>query len=115
MAIADCSYTLIDDIGKDVILRKVTEGAYNVATGSVTNTTSDETVKAMILNYRDSQFDGSLILQGDRKIVIAAKDATIPQADDLIIEGSNTYRLISVRTVEENDVDVIFTCQGRKE
>jgi hypothetical protein len=36
--------------GKEITLRKVTQGAYNPATGTTTNTNSDTTLKALIKN-----------------------------------------------------------------
>lgn len=113
MSLQDCAYTLIDDLGKSVTLRKVTQGTYNPANGGVTNTTSDETVRACILNFSNREFDGTMILQGDRKIVIAAKSATEPQLNDLVIDGTSSYRIVSIRKVEENGTAVIYTCQGR--
>lgn len=111
----DCAYELIDDIGKSVSLRKVTTGAYDPATGQSSNTNADERVRAMVLNYKDREKDGSKIQFGDRKIVIAAKDATTPKIDDLIIDGSATYRLIDLQIVEENAASVIYVCQGREQ
>jgi len=111
----DCAYELIDDIGIDVTLTSVTQGTYNPATGTKTNSTSDSTVKAMLLNYRDSEIDGTLILQGDRRIVIAARGAVVPETDDLITANSIEYRLISVRQVSEASNALIYSCQARQE
>lgn len=103
---------VINEVGKDLTLRKITEGDYNPATGSVVNTPADTTVKGMLLNYRDSQVDGSIIQQGDRRAVIRTGDA-VPEIQDILIEGSTQYRIIDVRTVEYSGNAVIYSCQVR--
>lgn len=111
----DAAQKIIDDIGKDVTLRRVTQGAFNTTTGALSSTTSDETVQALFLNFRNSQVDGSQIKMGDRKIVIAAQNVTKPETDDLVISNSKTFRIIQVIEVEENDKNLIYTCQAREQ
>lgn len=106
---------LINSIGKTLTLRKVTEGAYNTATGAVDGqSTADTTLKGMLLNFKLREFDGQLILQGDVKIVIRASDGVVPEVQDIVLDGSVEYRLIDVRQIEEADDDVVYICQGRK-
>lgn len=109
-------YDLIDDIGKSVTLRSVTTGVYDPSTGGVSESTNDQTVRAMFLSYKDNNRDDSLILRGDRKIVIAARDVSRePSLEDLVISGGNSYRLKNIRIIENNDSDVVYVCQGRPE
>jgi len=116
MTLQDCSATLIDDIGKTVTLRKEGNDAdnYDPATGVMTNSTTDYSTKAMLLNYRDNQFDGEIIRRGDRKAVLKAKGlAVVPEPQDLIVIGSSEWRIVNVRQIEESDTDVVYICQLR--
>ena len=115
MALEASSTQLINDIGKDLTLRKVTEGSYDPSNGSVSGqTTADTTVKGMLLNYRDSQFDGELIQRGDRKIVLRASDSVVPELQDIVLDGSIEYRIVNVRQIEEANDDVVYVCQARQ-
>lgn len=104
---------LVNDIGKALTLRKVSEGAYDPATGLASNTNSDTSVKGMVLNYRDSQFDGDIVQRGDRKIVIRASDGVVPEVQDLVLDGSDNYRIVNVRQIEQAGTDLVYVCQGR--
>lgn len=104
---------LINDIGKALTLRKVSEGAYNPATGAAINTTTDTPVYGLVLNYKDGQFDGDIIQRGDRKIVLRASDSVVPEVQDLVIDGSDEYRIVNVRQIEQAGTDLVYVCQGR--
>ena len=104
---------LVNDIGKDLTLRKVSEGTYDPATGAATNTDTDTSVKGIVLNYKDGQFDGDIVQRGDRKIVLRASDSVVPEIQDLVIDGSDNYRIINVRQIEQAETDLVYVCQGR--
>jgi len=106
---------LINDLGKALTLRKVTEGTYDPATGAVSSqTTTDTSVKGMLLSYRDRDFEGTLIQRGDRKILIRASDDVVPVVQDIVLDSTIQYRLVDVRQIEEAGVDVVYICQGRQ-
>ena len=105
--------SLINDIGKPLTLRKVTEGTYSPSTGLITNTNTDTSVKGMMLNYKDSQLDDDIIRRGDRKIVLRASDGVVPEIQDVVLDGLVEYRLVNVRQIEQAGTDLIYVCQGR--
>lgn len=108
-------YRLVVDMGQTVTLRRVSQGAYNTATSTFTVTNTDVSVTALFLSYKDRQMDGSQILKGDRKIIIYASGVTVPQADDLVILGTDQYRLIDVSVINEAGDNLVYICQGRKQ
>lgn len=114
MTLLNCATDLINDLGKALTLRKVTEGVYDPSTGGVTNTTADTSVKGMLLNYRDGQFDGDIIQVGDRKILLRASDSVVPEIQDIVLDGSVEYRIINVRQIEEAGTDIVYICQARQ-
>lgn len=106
---------LVNDIGKTITLRTVVEGTYDIASGSLTGgSTTDTEVKAMFLGYDDPLFDGEIIQRGDRKVVIRASDGVEPKTQDILIEGSTQYKVISVRQIEQAGTDVVYICQARQ-
>lgn len=104
---------LINDKGKTLTLRKVTEGTYNPATGSVSNTTADTSTYGMMLNFKDQDYDGTIIQRSDRKVVLRV-DGVVPEIQDQIIEGGDTYRVLNVRTIEEAGTDIVYILHVRK-
>lgn len=115
MALETHATKLINDLGKELTLRKVTEGSYDPTTGAISGqTTTDTAVKGMLLSYRDKDFDGTLIERGDRKILIRASDSVVPEVQDIVLDSTVQYRLVDVRQIEESGDDVVYICQGRK-
>lgn len=115
MTLTTASTQLVNDIGKALTLRKVTEGTYDPSTGAVgSQSTADTSVKGMLLNYKDEDFLDSLIQRGDRKIVLRASDGVVPEIQDIVLDGSVEYRLVDVREIEEAGTDVVYICQGRQ-
>lgn len=71
---------------------------------SKTNTTTDYTVKAHFRTYKQSEVAG-LVQQGDREMRIAAGSITFtPKPNDTVIDGTRTYKVISVDTRIHKDV-----------
>lgn len=111
----DSAYDLCLRKGKDITLKRITTGAYNPATSSATQSSVNHSFKGMILNYTNREIDGSLILRGDRKIVLAAKGATVvPVISDQISVDSEVLKVVDVRQIEETGVDVVYICQCRR-
>lgn len=90
---------LIAKFGQVATFRKVTVGTYNTATGKVTNTTSDTSVKIVLLDYNMALKNkpDSLVKDNDRKVLMAASSIAVnPSTNDLIIIGSDTYTITSI-------------------
>jgi len=115
MTLETYSTKLINDLGKALTLRKVTEGTYDPTTGAISGqTTTDTSVKGMLLSYRNKDFEGTLIQRGDRKILIRASDSVVPEVQDIVLDSTIQYRLVDVRQIEEAGADVVYICQGRQ-
>lgn len=109
---------LINKYGKSITLTSVTTGTYNPATGSVTNTTSSATVKAIVedYSYQDSGsgFTEGLIKVGDKKFTVAAIDlSSAPKPGDTITLGSSTYSVIRVIETWSGEQIASYEIQGR--
>lgn len=109
---------LINKYGKSITLTSITTGSYNPATGSVINTTSAASVKAIVedYSYRDSGtgFADGLVKIGDKKFTVAAIDlSSSPKPGDTITLGSATYSVIRVIETWSGEQIASYELQGR--
>lgn len=100
---------LIAKFGRDVTLTKVTTGAYDVNTGSVTNTTTTSTVKCADFAVKGT-FDneGTLIKSTDRYALISGGSATSISTDDKLTIGGVVYAIIAVKLLAPAGVNVLY-------
>lgn len=79
---------------------------------------TDYPIKAIISNYTLTERAGTLIEQGDRKIIFAAKGLSVtPQIGDLIVvpsDGLGPYEIVDVTPAEPGGVPIVFTAQSRR-
>ena len=99
---------LMAKFGGVATIRRVTTGAYNTTTGTVTETTTDTAVRGVLedVNLREVN---DLIQAGDKRLLIAAADIANPPttADEAIIEGI-TYQTVQVRTIEQDNIPITY-------
>lgn len=105
---------LIAEFGKALTLIRVSEGAYDTATGLTTNTEASETVNGILEDYKPYELANGLALTGDKKATVAASGLTIPAlTDGLTIDGVR-YSLVSVGTIYSGELPALYILQGRK-
>lgn len=93
----------IAKLGGEVTIRYVTAGSYNTTTGAITETTSDTDVKGVLQNVSVREVN-ELIQQGDKLLMIAAKDLpSTPGTKDRVVISSVVYQIIRVETVEQEN------------
>lgn len=106
---------LLADLGESLTLISVTTGVYDPATSSVTETTTNHSITAAVVNYNANQIDGTLIQAGDRKVIVAASGlAVTPKQNDKVTGLGDTVRVISVRTFRESGSTVAYVLQVRE-
>lgn len=110
---------LIADFGRDVTLRRVsddtlpdTDEPWIPADDKVE---VDVTVKAVIVPFERNLIDGTLIQEHDKRCHISSQDIddTPPTPKDLIIDGSRTYRIISIEETAPGAQQVLYILQLR--
>lgn len=106
---------LITKYGAAMTLRRTSGGTYNPNAGSISGaTTTDYPCRGVIQEYRAGEIDGMSVLFGDKKILVSASGlAIVPESEDLLIIGSNTYSVINNSPLSPGGVDVIYTVQVR--
>lgn len=85
------------DVWQDVTFSTVTKGTYNPATGATGDTTSSQSVKAVISPYSVSQVDGVHVEAGDIKALVLQGEFTgTPTVQDGLTYGGDAYRVVGV-------------------
>jgi hypothetical protein len=88
----------IEKHGQTMTYKAVTEGAYNIETGSTTNTDTSYTVKMYKRHIRANQYNYPNLIGQDAATFYLAnhKLAFVPSIRDKIIVDSNTYIIDSI-------------------
>lgn len=99
---------LMAKFGGIATIRRVTTGAYNPTTGTVTETTTDTVVRGLLedVNLREVN---DLIQAGDKRLLIAAADvANPPTTADEVLINSVVNQVIQVRTIEQDNTAITY-------
>ncbi len=99
---------LMSKFGGVATIRRVTTGAYNSTTGTVSETTTDTAVRGVLEDVSLREVN-DLIQAGDKRLLIAAADiANAPTtADEVLIDGT-TYQAVQVRTIEQDNTPITY-------
>lgn len=106
----------IEESGTSIIIRAYTRGTYNPISDLYSSFSSSDTLtKAIILNYKKGDIDGTLIKKGDRQLLIHA--INIPLLDELesfsIIYNSKKYSSNLVETLKPGGTPILYKVQIR--
>ena len=99
---------LMAKFGGVATIRRVTTGAYNTTTGTVSETTTDTVVRGVLedVNLREVN---DLIQAGDKRLLIAAADiANAPTTADEVLISNVTHQVIQVRTIEQDNIAITY-------
>jgi len=113
---ADVADKLITDFGQQVTLRRVTHAKDGSEPWKTTDTTTDYTVYAVMEDFTSYEIDGTVIVRGDKRFLIAAKDLAIDiQPDDIIIMSTRVqWRVINSTSLDPGGTQLIWQIQARK-
>lgn len=103
---------LLTSKGQDVTLRQVSTPAYDPTTGTVAPTYTDTVLKAVITNYKQSEIDGTLIQQGDKRAILPS--TLTPKTGDLVVISGVSHTVIQVEIISPAGEPVIHKAQIRK-
>ncbi len=99
-----------------MVLRQLTPGTYDPATGGApAPTTADYEVIGTLIKYADLYINGTTILREDRRCNISAVDMTVvPKIEDRVIADGITYAVIEVETKEISGTPINYVMQVRR-
>jgi hypothetical protein len=109
-AVADST---LADFGQLVTLTTKTVGAYNPATGNAAVTISTQQVKAVVFPHGSKDIDGTLIQQGDQKLLLSMAGVTAPHLDDTVTIGATTYTITFIKLLAPAGINVLCECNIR--
>lgn len=110
---------LLAEFGRSVTIRAQAAGTYDPESGSATLTTSDQAGNGAVFDFGLHQSGmaftaGSMILSGDKQLLLSPVGITAPAPGDLAIIGSETWNIVSVKTTAPAGTAVLYECQLRK-
>ena len=105
---------LLIDKGQRITYVQRAAGAYDPTTGEVSNTeTNFSGIPAAVVNFKNSEIDGTMVLKSDRKVLMGA-GVVVPEATGLLLIGGVTYAIVDVEAVTPAGTDVIYKVQARR-
>lgn len=114
-SLAETGKELIDEYGGNVTLERITGEIINPVTGKITEGTNDSKItKGLLLNYKDSLIDGTMIKLGDRLLLI--NNSIIPLKTDKP-QMNNEYlgSIENIKTIIPNGIiPLVYFLQVRK-
>lgn len=105
--------SLLTKFGQSVVLRNVTIGTYDPATGANAVTSSDTSVKAAVFDFGRGQTEmqGNLVQTGDKRCIMSA--TATPSLEDKVVVGGKEYAIIGIGEVNPAGTRVISTLHLR--
>lgn len=113
--LSDTVARLLQQYGRTMTLTRPATQTYNAATGGTTGGAADTySVYGAVFDYAQSEIDGSLIRQGDRRIYLQAAGLTVtPQTGDTVTAGAKTYSVVASRPLDPAGTAVLHEVQAR--
>ena len=101
------------ELGQIVTLTTKSVGDYNPATGNAAVTVSTQQVKAVVFPRGAKDIDGTLIQQGDQKLLLSMAGVTAPHLDDTVTIGGITYTITLIKPLAPAGINVLCVCNIR--
>ena len=117
---AGVALELISEFGQTITLRDTVPGEYDPVTGSTTaETTVDQPAQAILQDYALQQSgmsyaEGTVIKQGDKKILVAAQGLTPPTLTTTVIADGAAWTIINIKQINPAGTPLVYELQGRR-
>ena len=104
---------LLRENGKDATLSSVAVGAYDVETGTASETTTTQTVNSLQLKYERDEIDGTTVIYGDVKLMVSP-NITRPNTGDTCTLDGVLYAIKSVQEEKPASIVMFYILQLRQ-
>lgn len=111
---------LITQFGQTITLRDTVPGEYDPVTGETTpETPIDQPAQAILQDYALQQAgmsyaEGTVIKQGDKKILVAAQGLTPPTLTTTVIAGGSTWTIVNIKEINPAGTPLVYEIQGSR-
>lgn len=112
-AIATIADTIIANFGVPVTVTTKGTPVYNVDTGTVVAPTTTETANGVVTNYDSKDIDGSVILRGDKRLLLSPIGITAIKPNATISVLTVTYTVVAVNEINPAGVSLVYDLQIR--
>jgi hypothetical protein len=102
---------LLNAVGGDVTIRKVTNGAYNPTTGATNETVSDTVVKGFIEDVKAEEVNDLQSVVKKRLTIAASSLTYVPVTTDRVVIGGVVHQIVSIKTEEQNNTAISYEMQ----
>ena len=110
-ALGEVAREVGDGASFTVILRQISDRASSPFEVNLEQY-QDTEINALISEFKARSIDGTLILRGDKRFLIAAI-GPVPTVADTIIHAGKVYSIINVLTLQPSGVPIYYEVQGR--
>ena len=118
---AEVALDLITEFGQVGALTSVTEGEYDPVTGVGTDpVTLTQSGQLILLDYTAAESgvinaSGSLVQQGDKKILLAANGLTwVPTMITTIDAGGQAWTIVNIKSTNPAGTPLLYEIHGRR-
>ena len=101
----------LEEYGSDIVLKSVTEGAYNPVTGETTDTVVTTNLKAIIKDFAGEELINDSIGVKDLKFMIYF--ASEIKYTDTITFDSKVYKILNIDKTILQNTNLLYIIQGR--
>lgn len=115
MKAQETASNLIMKFGKIITLSRQSKGIYDPATGELpASSISNLSVKALVKDYKPTEFISGTIETGDKKVTLAALNLAQPNVGDKVTIDLLDYTVIAVKTTWSGELAALYELQVRK-
>lgn len=117
---ASTALRLIEQFGQPITLRDTVPGEYDPVSGAQTpDVEVDQPAQAILQDYALQQSgmsyaEGTVIKQGDKKILVAAQGLTPPQLTTTVIADGATWTIVNIKQINPAGTPLVYELQGRR-
>ena len=88
---------LVTRFGMAMVLIRTTVGEYDPSTGELETTAAEYDATGVKLDYEQKDIDGTLVKEGDQRVLMAPSLAISPQTNDQLEIGTVTWTVVASR------------------
>lgn len=112
-SLATTADTIIGNFGVPVTVLSKGTSSYNVDTGTVTSTDTTQTANGVIVEYESKDIDGTLIMRGDKRLLLSPIGITSIKPDAKVTIAGVSYNVICVYETNPAGVALVYDLQIR--